>query len=347
MHSFRKAAVSTLALVLAVLLLLLIAAAPYFYADEQWWQDAADRRTYAGELTTLMCGSSQGYRAFVPELYDELRGGSSYNLGCSFMTMYGSYDMLKKELARNPADTVILEVCYDALTRNRDHEGPEGDIYQLGRCDGIGEAARYFFSALRPKEYAKVCYYLINRGLSGWKELLRTRFHTGHPTTKVWGEFDAVDLRLTAEEAQELKDSYGSTPINTVIYPENSEYFEKCFEMSFEKGARVIIVLTPLPDTYLLSHSEFDVPLQWYRDYAEKYGCELYDFNLLRERKELYPEDTAYSDNWHLSASGADTFTRQLAEFLDAADREEDISTLFYNNYLEATEAAFADYGIQ
>ena len=114
--------------------------------------------------------------------------------------------------------------------------------------------------------------------------------------------------------------------------------------MSLEKGARVVLVTPPLPDRFLLENKGFDTVLGWYKAYAEQYGLELYDFNLLRDRKTVFPDTTAYSDMWHLSTEGADSFTHLLAGFMDAHDQGEDISAQFFSSYEEAVTDALNTY---
>ena len=128
MRNFKKTARAVLALLLCVLVLYAGYTAPYFYGTAYYYQDASARSALRGSLNLLISGSSHAFRAFIPEQLDRTLGTESYNLACSMQTMEGRYRLLRKELERNPVQTVVIELSYNALTRSRAAEGPEGDL---------------------------------------------------------------------------------------------------------------------------------------------------------------------------------------------------------------------------
>ena len=60
MRSFKKALLSTLAVLLCFALLVAIAVYPYFACDAFYYQDASVRQSLAGQFDLLISGASQG-----------------------------------------------------------------------------------------------------------------------------------------------------------------------------------------------------------------------------------------------------------------------------------------------
>ena len=105
---------------------------------------------------TFCSGASYAMRGFRPDILDQELGVNSYNLSCSRQTMQGRHELLNLELNRNPAKTVVLELSYDSMTRNRDEEGPEGDMYMLGNSAVLCQESTFLFQLSAQKNMA-VC----------------------------------------------------------------------------------------------------------------------------------------------------------------------------------------------
>ena len=338
MHNFKKTAAATLALLLCVVLIFAGYTAPYFYGTTYPYQDAAVRDGLAGQLDTLICGSSHAYRAFIPEQLDEALGTNTYNIAYSMQTMQGRYFLLEKELSRNPVKTVILEVSYNALTRNRASEGPEGDIYELGRFRNPLERWRFFLSAIAPTEYGKLYYDTMDRSTTAWSALLRGE--TGLESTRGYLGLDPVDQSFPVDQRQSV---LHSEALCVTQDEQDVYYFEKCLALCQEKGARVLLITTPMPEKTVLAYDALDTVRGWYVDYAQRYGCEFYDFNLLKTKNADYPADTAFFDKTHVSRYGAETFTADLIAVLQGKARGESTAELFYDSYADWEQALLAE----
>ncbi|MDD6022746.1 MAG: hypothetical protein PUC06_00700 [Oscillospiraceae bacterium] len=337
----RKAIGMSLAVLLCVLIVLSGEVHLYFTHTAYYYQDAEVRRSMAGSFDTLICGASQGYEGIMPTVLDEELGTSSYNISCSMMTMQGRYDLLQKELSRNPVDTVIFEVSYNTITRNRKEEGPEGDIYQLGRLDSYAERISFFFSSFYPSEYGDVLLDLVDRSKRSWHLMKNgaieepVQWETkGYVPNEI-----PTDMTLTVEKLDTI---YHTSSVRETPDPENVEIFHQMMELMQERGIRVILVATPLSEEFLLTQSNLPSIMDWYRQQADSYGCEFYDFNLQKDYTSLYPAETAFLNTTHLVESGAETFSRQLARVIRMAEAGEDVSGLFYGSYAEAEEHMIA-----
>lgn len=289
----------------------------------------------SGSLDFIICGASHAMRGFRPDVLDETLDVNSYNLSCSRMTMQGRYEMLNLELNRNPVKTVVLELSYDSLTRNRDDEGPEGDIYLLGKLDGFGPRMQYFFKAVRPDEYGRMYYNYIDNGMNCLKKVIRgTWTNKNEKLVKGYAAYKRENIELN----KNLKNIYNTRAFDEIIYDENMEYLQKIIDLCKEKDIRLVLATTPLAQLTVCRYSNLDLFRGWYADIAEENGLEFYDFNLLTGKEELLPDDTAFSDRYHLGNDGAQTFSEVFADILQKKDNGEDVESLFYKNYQEVDE---------
>lgn len=343
MRNFKKAVIATLAFLLCLALMVEIVVWPYFNRPNYFYEDAQVRAGLAGSIDTLVSGSSQGACAFDTRVLDAALGMNSYNLAGPLMTMQARQVLLKKELERNPVKTVFVELSFNALTRNRRQEGPEGDLYALTRMGGVGDRVRYFFQAFKPEEYFEVGNYNLHRGFDAWSAMLRREPGEVDSDAKGFLARPSVDFSMDSAEFAELHHTYSFTDEDRW---DNKLAFFDLVEACQARGIEVVFVTTPLADRLLALYDSFERAHQDYLYYADKYDCLYLDFNLYRDRDALFPDDTAFYDRYHLSESGAETFTRELAELYERVRAGEDVSGLFYEDYAAMDAAMCAAYGM-
>lgn len=336
MHNFRKVLRTVLLFLLVVLLISVAFMEVYFRTERGSFQDGSDRDAVAGTLDTLVCGASHAYRDFNPAVMDARLGTRTYNISGSLMTMQGRWELLREEIDRNPVKTVVLELSYNTMTRNREREGTEGDLYVMARLSSFFHRVRFFFTGFRLNELPSVYYKFLTEGIDTTIELAEGK--PGHPNKRIQGYLP------TGPRTSKLNTKYESLfhqakAIKTAIDPYNETYLNKILKLCEEKGVRVILVTTPITKSFLCRYNNFDVSLSYYRKLAEEHGYDFFDFNLYREKEELFPDKTMFYDITHLNPDGADRFSELYAEILQAKDRGEDVSDRFYESYAEMQAA--------
>ncbi len=342
MRSFRKALFAALGFFLCVALIAEGIVWPYFHGQFYYYEDAEVRDELAGSVDCLISGASHAYSAFDPRVLDEELGTNSYNLSGALMTMCARDTLLRKELDRNPVKTVFIELSCNTLTRNREQEGPEGDIYALSRMGSLWDRCTFFFRAFYPDEYLEVCANTLDHGFDSWYDLRHGVPPTVDASCKGFRSLEHTDLSMTPEEFSAL---HHTTAMSEAIWQENKEYFQDMVETCQERGIEVVFVTTPLSDRMIAEYHNLEAAHQWYLDYAQKYHCTYLDFNLYRQREELFPSDTAFYDTYHLGSQGAVTFTRELSKLYKRIQAGEDVSSLFYADYDALDDAMCKAYG--
>ncbi len=332
MKNFKKACKTTVLFLLILVILSASIMELFFQSESYFYQDYRERDELAGTLDTLILGSSHGLRAFVPEIMDKKLGVNSYNLAGSLMTMQGKYEMLRTEADRNPVKTVILEMAASSLTRNRVEEGPEGDVYLLGRFSHFIPRLSYFLRAFRPSEYGRAYYVYLARGVQcAYKLKNGTLWKYNKKSVKGHPEFhkDYKSVRI------KYKKKYNTESLNTEIYDWNVKYLDKITAYCKEKGIRLILATTPISLAAICRFDNYDVARERLVEYCEKNELEYYDFNILKKRNELFSDKTSFHDRYHLGNTGARDFTRYFCSFMKKIDKGQDVSKLFYKSYAE------------
>ena len=333
MRSFRKAVVVSTVFLLCVVVASVLLIEPYYLRQQYSHMDANVRNEMAGSIDFIFLGSSHGLHAAVPEVIDQGLQTTSYNLSSSFATMQGKYTMLKKEVDRNPVKTVVLELSYSSLTRNRDTEGPEGDIYLLARLDSPWERIRYFFSAMRLRDYTETYYHLLNYGIANCARVFQKV--DMEPRFRLKG-FSPAESNDMSKPLSEMKKVYNTQKFDETLFEENVSYLDQMIELCKEHNIEIIIVTTPMADRLLCEYGDnLDVFYHQYAAIAEEYGIAFYDFNLLKEKSALFPDENAYNDSTHMSEAGAYQFSEIFTVLLRKVQNGEDISELFYSDYQE------------
>lgn len=332
MNNF-KSAIRTCVIFLIVLTILSAAIMSAFFAGENYYyQDSRERAELSGTLDFFVCGASHAMRGFRSDILDQELGVNSYNLSCSRQTMQGRYELLNLELNRNPAKTVVLELSYDSMTRNREEEGPEGDMYMLGKLGGFMPRIKYFFSAIRPKEYGRIYYNYIDNGVNCIKKIIHgTWTDKNTKLEKGYAAYKRDDDELN----QDLKKIYHTRSFEETIYEPNVEYLNKIIALCKEKNVQLILVTTPLSKVTVCRYDNLDTFREWYENVANENELQYYDFNLIRDKEEKLPDSSAFSDKFHLGNKGASTFTKMFTDVLNKEAAGEDTSPLFYGSYSE------------
>lgn len=344
---FRKAVLGTIYFIVFTVILSVVVMYPYFsryMMGEMFFQDAPIRKEMAGSLDFLVVGASQGCRAFDTSVLDEHLDVNSYNLAVPMMTMDARDYMMKKEIERNEVSAVVIEISYNVLARDRESEGPEGILTTLGNLDNIAERWEFFTSNVLFKEYGQVYYQMLDYGIRSWANIFsgNVPVYSVGSSKKGYSGLEASDMTLTQEEFRE-RYQLAQSSARIEYNDESCMTLEGMISYCQSRGIRVILCVVPVSEGDLARHNmdSKNALNEYLEKLADEYGCEAYDFNLLKNRAELFPEATAFYDESHLSAAGADSFTRMFCKVVTDADPE----SYFWKSYDEAEqESVYVEY---
>lgn len=336
MRDFKKAVLSTLAVFLIAALLslaLLIPLSPYTH-NYDWLL----REELAGSIDLLAVGASQCQCGLDTATLDEVLGCSSYNLSYDALQNYEKQYLLKKELARNPVKTVLLELSYDTMKSNGITNFTFGNFFSMMRMDSFGDRLRY----LNRQVILENKWFVYSNWMSESIDTLKRQtlsapasVDEAQRSLKGTSFSDSEDHRLSPAQAEEAGNSilYSVSDFN----PKTIEGYTELISLCQEQGVEVIVMVVPVSDNYLWTYSNLEEFDRWARAYCERMKVPYFDFNLLRSRYTLFSDEDSFAyDTHHMSETGARVFSRALGDFLRQYENGEDVTGLFYPGYEEA-----------
>ena len=313
------------AIFLAVILIALSIFPVYyvFFATDFEYYENDQRNAMAGTIDTIASGASHIMYCFNPDIYDEYMGTISYNLGGSLIPMKGRYALLEAEIARNPVKTLILEMSYNALSRGSEDD-VEGNMFLIPRFPTTQQKLRYFMEHTPYADYDATYSFAFLHGL----QYMVFRTESINNRGMVPGEPE--NLQVTQEEYPLI---YDTMNLSTNIQEENMFYLEKIFQLCEENNIRVIMVTVPVAERFILRSTGIQQTYEQLCDVAANYACLFMDFNLHKEKLDMFPDTYAYTNETHMTTVSGSEFTELLAKTIQAYDDGEDIFSDFYSSY--------------
>ncbi len=337
MHNFKKVLLVTISFVLCVVILFGIIITPAFFEGSEF-NDNGIRKSLAGKIDCLFLGASHARAAFDTKIIDEELGIESYNLSSDAAYMHGRYALLENELSRNNPNTVVLEISMDVLSRTAAEENSYGEPSVICKLDTTKEKISYALSNISFfSEAPDVATGIFLRyGLKAWIPLLKGKTSNTASVNKGYVPKKTVDVTLS-ENA--LLKNYQTENLYTPANPENVRELSEIVKLCHGKGIRVIIAVTPISEAKILEDikglDEFNQELS---KIGKDLNCLVIDFNLLKQRFDLFSDSISFGDETHMSDTGAKAFSKAFADIIKLLDSGADVSSHFYNTYAEMIE---------
>ena len=298
--------------------------------------DRQVREDLAGTIDTIITGASHAEYGIDPVKLDKNLGTSSYNLSGPWQSTYGTLMLLREELARNPVKKVYLTISEDTFWVKETTDGVLGDAKILPRLNGLSDRLEYMKNSFGLREYPKLYQDMVNRGFTYWSAAI------------LGGDIDGVDpeargfygkpknsVKLSDEDAVFNKDRY---KLNTNVNQSNWKNLDEIIKLCREHGAEVQVIVVPVSDNVIWTRYGWDLWYNHAKAFCAERGVELWDFNLYKERYDLFKDWYSYRNTTHLSDYGASKFTGVLIKTIKRAEAGKNISKLFYTSYAEMKE---------
>ena len=301
------------------------------------------RKKLSGTIDVVASGASHIVQAFNPQIIDQELNCNSYALAESGLTMQARYDLLQKELARNPVKLVIIDISSDTLTRDSQKRGPQNDIRAIALHETRAERLEFMRKTLKPADYVKAYSYLLYESLvTLGHQLIVGRDFDYQLQTKGHEGMSAADVSQSDEELRrQLHSHRDSEP----LVKENLDLLVDMIELCKQYQTDIIFVVVPVSENFSTQYAGMDDKFQAVRNLSAEYDIPIIDFNLLIHKKELFPDVNAFVDPSHMSEIGASTFSKQLSEILLSMKSGENIEKLFYDSYEEKDEILYGTLG--
>ena len=333
MQTFKKVITAILSFAVMLVSLSIATISPWAHSETTYYQDSKLRKQLSGSIDYIFIGASHGLVTFIPEMADEELNVFSYNLSGSMLPMYSRYYLLKKELARNPVQTVVLEISCDTLTRKATAEYAIGEDVTISRLDDVFEKAEYIYKYTAYDDWLNVYARQLLAGASYWLKRIRdnTVFAVDYSAKGFHGR-ESMNVSLSSDY---ISDNYNSVHLADSFNKDEVKKFQDVVDLCKSYNCRVIVVVVPVPDSYIWERDNLDSFYRNLKDFCTVNDIECYDFNLTRDRFKIYDDEYSFSDQDHMSVRGAKAFMDSYCRIMKQVDSMADVSDEFYKSYYE------------
>lgn len=336
MQGFRKALLATVSFILSVAIAIIIIIFPSMVNGSDY-NDSKNREQLSGTLDYIFLGASHCMAAFVPNVIDEELGVNSYNLSSSAASMEGKLYLLKKEIDRNNLNTVVIDIAYDTLLRRPENDHARGEPMIVCKLDSISERIKYTVDSVSffNNDYENFMSIFSRYGVSAWKKII-LKEQTNHKNGENgFVPEKSVNVTLTENEIIKRRD-IGSLDVN---YSEkNIDILCEIIRLCKANKVRPVVLTIPIAESRIWKCDNWSEFTSAISNICEAEDCELYDYNLLKKRHEVFDDTVSFLNETHMSKTGAYAFSKEFSEIekqvIQGADKKY-ISSLFYSSYEE------------
>ncbi|MCR4615068.1 MAG: hypothetical protein K5756_02860 [Clostridiales bacterium] len=346
MQTFKKIAVVCVVFVLSVSIVSLAVIEPFLHSRFAYFNDSDLRESLSGKIDCLFVGASQCTCAFIPSIADNELNVCSYNLANGSMSWYGRKVLMEQEINRNPVKNVIVEISFDGLAK--DYYAPWGDYVVLCRLGSFKDRAGFVFKNVSITEYQEIYGALISQGICYMISLVKNLFYEkilhreGEPLDNVPVESKGFRFRdLDSEDKEDfnisensLKEIYNSQLIPE-FNPKNLKELYEIVDICKANNVQVTFVVVPHSDMLIFEYKNWDELSNKLRSVADELNCTLLDFNLIKDRYDIFQDKMSFNDKSHLSREGASAFMEEFCKVMKKLEAGENVSDCFYGTYAE------------
>lgn len=340
MKDFKKAILASISVLLTLVILSSVILASF--SNRVTSADLELRNRLAGSVDCFFVGASHCQQGIDTIAFDEGFGCNSYNLAADAMTINQKKYLLEHELARNNVNTVILEVSYDTMRTTPVSDYTNNSVDHIFRLDNLKDRLKFFFFETTLENKIIVYSMWVVNCTKAFVYSVFNRPFIDEVTMAKAAELKgsrSLGCEYEGMPAEDVESSYHSLAQGTDGYLEETiRGTEELIQMAKDHGARVIVIVIPVSDSYIWTHSDMDEFHDWTQQFCDRNEVEFYDFSLYKEKSVLFPDGWSFSyDNEHLGGEAPANFSRLLADVINMVDNGMDISDLFYASYEEVT----------
>ena len=286
-----------------------------------------ERADAGEEIDTLFLGSSHCYRAYDPELYEELTGRTAYNLGSSSQNYDTSYYLLREAARLYDLKTVYLDMYYKFLFMDsEDRDLVQANIISDYMRPSLNKLS-FLLTTTEAKNYTNR-FFPFRRSWQQLGDFAYVRENLAKKQAESYRKYEPVTVEADQYAGRGFVWSDARLDVDAITWWGNFgkvaddmqldttypvSYIEKIVSFCREHDIRLVFVTAPSLNQYLEAIGPYDSAHAYVQKLAERFGVDYLDFNLPKtEYLELTADD--YIDVDHLNGTGAEKLTLLLTE---------------------------------
>ncbi|WP_308991942.1 hypothetical protein QLS71_016800 [Mariniflexile litorale] len=272
----------------------------------------------SNKYNLVFLGSSRGYTAYNPVIFDSILKTKSFNMCTSSQNVIESYYVLKDILQHQKPTTMVYEMFLQSFDTTDDYyqilsnasffESTQLKQDMIINGFGLTGISNYLSPILCNKLYIKAA---IMGLIAGGNDTA-----SNNKKTSYWV---AGYLHEEKEVSQHTINNFEKmvTPNNTAVSEKKLEYFKKIVALCKENNIELVCVRSPYPPTRLQNEKiqNLNALSEYFKNLCLQNQVTYYDFNTVENRSFKYL-DTDFSDSHHMNYKGANKISVQLSEIL-------------------------------
>ena len=261
----------------------------------------------------IFLGSSKGFCAYNPLIFDSILDTRSYNMCTGSQNTIESYYILRDILPIQQPKYIIYDMYlpsfekrnlyYHILSNASFFNSPALEAELIIRGFGIEGILNYFTPILRHKDYVKQNIDKLLLPNVSEKEVKKEKWISGYLSN---------DYVINAAKIEELKPIQPFS--NKYSSKKKIDYFKQLIELCSEKNIELICVRAPYPPSRTKNGWE-DTASEFFQSLCEEMNVKFFDFNRIDDVNFAY-KDIDFSDGHHLNIRGATKVSKQLSAIL-------------------------------
>ena len=293
------------------------------------------------DIDMVVLGASQVFYACNTDLIAGELGDGGEVIDCASAGSYcdGMYYMLKDLLNRFTPKCVLIDLPWSKLV---DYSSESTSRYLSSDKMLFPGKLDYMVHCLTPEEcLAVLCpIYRYGKRVLSLNQVRRNYADRKAVQEGNWVDESERTYRKNGFVWEDKSCPEGGIP--ALLYSFSDEavredyvgYVKKMVELCNEKQIPVALMTTPASSANIYGIENYQACADYTQSLADELGCPYLNFNLLKDRDELFP-DTLYWDTRHMNGEGSVAFAPVLADIASKTFRGEDTSDLFYENLEE------------
>jgi len=279
------------------------------------WHDIYALENNSVDIVFL--GSSHANSSFDTEVFYNITGNTSFNLGSSSQTPANGYHILREFLKRQNPRILVQEIYWDVMTEDIEVSAVNSQHLTYMRPGANGAAI--FFNTLSPKEKET----FIMKGLNPFYRLKGITIRKLSSRSEVVEDFQTIQYKGRGFRPYMI--TANGDRINEVIerlnnfsgYSEEQiAYLQRTIDLAQSRGMKVILVMAPIMPEVFNGLSCYDEVEQVSREIARDNNIDYIDFNILIKNKEINIPSDYFGDEHHVNYKGAIILSTYLAKYI-------------------------------
>lgn len=336
-------------LFLSVLCLLTGLANYCLYNDNRYTRVMFHEMYMSEQMDVVFIGSSNVYRHFDTEIWDESLALQTFNLGTSAQTPDAAYYIMKEVFKDKKPRYCIYGINSILFLKMDIYDNPQNHYIIFDYLKPSFDKCMYGYAVFHDKSLLNACIPFTRNAnadlMATGKEVLGIKGRSVYQNYgyQVYGMSDTEEYRgkgfvYSQRQTQEgeVGEPGGYLFSDYDVNEKYIDYMKKLKKLCDSNGCELIFMVPPLPYASMKVQGDYQRILDFYENTAESLGVTLFNFDLSRPEY-LLMEDEDFYDYAHMSGKGAQKFSRTAAKlvkrYIDGEKIEK--SKYFYSSYEE------------